>query len=105
MQELQGVSSMRELSHSFGAAAASSEGAVAGKMREFEIEMERLASKIEHLKAQNEVLSITLGESKNQCESLTVLIGEHAINLRSFDLLAMSFLQGSTSLTSSLSNW
>ena len=71
---------MRELSHSFAAAtaAASPEGAVAGKMREFEIEMERLASKIEHLKAQNEVLSIALGESKNQCENLTVLIGERA---------------------------
>ena len=80
MQELQGVSSMRELSHSFAAATASpgGGGAVAGKMREFEIEMERLASKIEHLKSQNEVLSITLGESKNQCESLTVLIGEGA---------------------------
>ena len=79
-QELQGVSSMRELSHSFASATAtdvaSPEGAVAGKMREFEIEMERLASKIEHLKAQNEALSIALGESKNQCESLTVLIGK-----------------------------
>ena len=80
MQELQGVSSMRELSHSFASATAadvaSPGGAVAGKMREFEIEMERLASKTEHLKAQNEVLSIALGESKNQCESLTVLIGK-----------------------------
>ena len=83
MQELQGVSSMRELSHSFAAATASPEGAVAGKMREFEIEMERLASKIEHLKAQNEVLGIALGESKNQCESLTVLIGERAQTLKS----------------------
>ena len=48
MQELQGVSSMRELSHSFASATAadvaSPEGAVAGKMREFEIEMERLAA-------------------------------------------------------------
>lgn len=88
MQELQGVSSMRELSHSFAAATASpgGGGAVAGKMREFEIEMERLASKIEHLKSQNEVLSITLGESKNQCESLTVLIGEGAQTRTSINL-------------------
>ena len=81
VQELHDVSSMRELTHSLAAAAAASpdgggSACVAGKMREFEIEMERLASKIEHLKAQNEVLGITLGESKSQCEGLTVLIGE-----------------------------
>jgi ribosomal protein L7/L12 len=46
-------------------------------MMEFEIEMERLASRIEHLKAQNEVLGLTLGESKDQCDNLTVLIGEN----------------------------
>lgn len=37
--------------------------------------MERLASRIEHLRAQNEVLNLTLAESKNTCDDLTVLIG------------------------------
>ena len=46
------------------------------KLQEFEIEMERLGSRIEHLKSQNEVLSLTLTESKNHCDNLTVLIGK-----------------------------
>jgi PDZ domain of MCC-2 bdg protein for Usher syndrome len=45
-------------------------------LKEFEIEMERLSSRIEHLKSQNEVLSLTLAESKNHCDNITVLIGE-----------------------------
>jgi hypothetical protein len=45
------------------------------KLKEFEIEMERLSSRIEHLKSQNEVLNLTLAESKNHCDNITVLIG------------------------------
>lgn len=44
-------------------------------MREFEIEMERLSSRMESLKAQNEVLNLTLAEAKNNSDNLTVLIG------------------------------
>ena len=50
------------------------------KLQEFEIEMERLGSRIEHLKSQNEVLSLTLTESKNHCDNLTVLIGKYESN-------------------------
>ena len=46
------------------------------KLKEFEIEMERLSSRIEHLKSQNEVLTLTLSESKNHCDNITVLIGQ-----------------------------
>ncbi len=73
------VSSMRELGHTFadsGNGSSNSSVMMLSKVKEFEIEMERLASRIEHLKAQNEVLSLALGESKNQCENLTVLIGK-----------------------------
>ena len=87
---------MRELTYSLAAASPDGGGAcagAAGKMREFEIEMERLASKIEHLKAQNEVLGITLGESKSQCEGLTVLIGERAtISTEAEKILAFDYL-------------
>ncbi len=38
--------------------------------------MERLSSRIEHLKSQNEVLNLTLSESKNHCDNITVLIGK-----------------------------
>ena len=48
---------------------------VESKLQEFEIEMERLSSRIEHLRSQNEVLNLSLEESKNQCNNLTVLIG------------------------------
>ena len=43
-------------------------------------EMERLSSRIEHLKSQNEVLTLTLTESKNHCDNLTVLIGKYESN-------------------------
>ena len=42
--------------------------------------MERLSSRIEHLKSQNEVLTLTLTESKNHCDNLTVLIGKYESN-------------------------
>ena len=50
------------------------------KLQEFEIEMERLSSRIEHLKSQNEVLNLTLTESKNHCDNLTVLVGKYESN-------------------------
>ena len=68
---MQENSSMQELAHSMLDA-----NVIHAKMKEFEIEMERLAAKMQHLKAQNEVLSLTLDESKNHCDNLTVLIGE-----------------------------
>ena len=101
VQDIQDKSSMQEFSHSFACrsfntiADKNSNGQdneghkknendkneshrrslVESKLQEFEIEMERLSSRIEHLRSQNEVLNLSLEESKNQCDNLTVLIG------------------------------
>ena len=101
VQDIQDKSSMQEFSHSFACRSFNSladknsngqdnEGhkknendkneshrrsLVESKLQEFEIEMERLSSRIEHLRSQNEVLNLSLEESKNQCDNLTVLIG------------------------------
>ena len=45
-------------------------------MQEFEIEMERLSSRMEHLKSQNEVLTLSLAESRAHSDRLTVLLGQ-----------------------------
>ena len=101
VQDIQDKSAMQEFSHSFaspifpsfnGEDCNDEEGgtgcgtndknamqrrtAVENKLQEFEIEMERLSSRIEHLRSQNDVLNLSLQESKNQCDNLTVLIGE-----------------------------
>ena len=46
------------------------------QMQEFEIEMERLSSRMEHLKSQNEVLVLSLAESRAHSDRLTVLLGQ-----------------------------
>ncbi|XP_061428554.1 colorectal mutant cancer protein-like [Lethenteron reissneri] len=50
------------------------------KLREFEVEMERLNSRIEHLKSQNDLLTITLEECKNNAERMSMLVGKHESN-------------------------
>ncbi|GFY75819.1 colorectal mutant cancer protein [Trichonephila inaurata madagascariensis] len=60
------------------------------KIREFEVEMERLNSRIEHLKSQNDLLSLTLEESKGQCDRLSVLIGKYESNNTALQL-ALSY--------------
>ncbi|KAK2150345.1 hypothetical protein LSH36_410g03030 [Paralvinella palmiformis] len=50
------------------------------RIREFEIEVERLQSKIDHLKSQNDLTCLSLGESKAHCDRLTVLIGKYESN-------------------------
>ncbi|XP_074661167.1 colorectal mutant cancer protein-like [Tubulanus polymorphus] len=50
------------------------------KVQEFEIETDRLNSKIDHFKSQNDLLSITLEESKAHCDRLTVLMGKYESN-------------------------
>ena len=47
----------------------------ANKCKEFEIEIEKITSHVEHLKSQNHVLTLTLEESKTSCDSLTELLG------------------------------
>ena len=55
-------------------------------MQEFEIEMERLCSRMEHLKSQNEVLALSLGESRAHSDHLTVLLGKYESNLVALNL-------------------
>ncbi|XP_077997044.1 colorectal mutant cancer protein-like isoform X2 [Glandiceps talaboti] len=51
-----------------------------GRIREFEVEMERLNSKIENLKSQNDLLQLTLEESKANADRLTILVGKYESN-------------------------
>ncbi|XP_073914973.1 colorectal mutant cancer protein isoform X2 [Castor canadensis] len=50
------------------------------KIREFEVETERLNSRIEHLKSQNDLLTITLEECKNNAEKMSMLVGKYESN-------------------------
>ncbi|KAM3874329.1 colorectal mutant cancer protein [Diretmus argenteus] len=50
------------------------------KIREFEVETERLNSRIEHLKSQNDLLTITLGECKGNAERMSMLVGKYESN-------------------------
>ena len=52
----------------------------ANKVRELELEVERLSSRAEHLRAQNDVLSLTLTESRATAEKLAVLLGKYESN-------------------------
>ena len=51
-----------------------------GKINTFEIELERLQSKIDNVKCQNDLLNLALEESKAHCDRLTVLIGKYESN-------------------------
>ncbi|GFG35636.1 hypothetical protein Cfor_02558 [Coptotermes formosanus] len=58
--------------------------------RQYEVETERLTSRLEHTRAQNAVLALTLDESKTHCDRLSLLVGKYestAIALR----LALSY--------------
>ncbi|XP_069843752.1 colorectal mutant cancer protein-like isoform X1 [Dipodomys merriami] len=50
------------------------------KIREFEVETERLNSRIEHLKSQNDLLTITLEECKSNAEKMSMLVGKYESN-------------------------
>ncbi|XP_066965341.1 colorectal mutant cancer protein isoform X1 [Macrobrachium rosenbergii] len=50
------------------------------RLKEFEVEIERLHAKVDHLKAQNDVLAITLSESKAHCDRLSILMGKYESN-------------------------
>ena len=80
VQDIQDKSSMQEFRISGFPEQKRKSALLESKLQEFEIEMERLSSRIEHLKSQNEVLNLTLTESKNHCDNLTVLIGKYESN-------------------------
>ena len=58
------------------------------RLKEYEMEVERLNAKIDHLKAQNDVLSITLSESKSHCDHLSILMGKYESNSSALQLTA-----------------
>ena len=87
VQNLQESSSLQEISHSLYT---SGNPISEAKIREFEIEFERLNSKIEHLKSQNDLVTLTLEESKAHSDRLSVLIGKYESNNTALQL-AMNF--------------
>ncbi|GAB6027868.1 hypothetical protein CHUAL_002085 [Chamberlinius hualienensis] len=61
-----------------------------GVVREFELEMERMNSRLDHIKSQNDLLSLNLEESKSHCDRLSVLIGKYESNNTALQL-ALSY--------------
>ncbi len=55
-------------------------GAAAVQVQQLELEVERLSSRGQHLRAQNDVLSLTLFESRATAERLAVLLGKYEAN-------------------------
>ncbi|XP_072019869.1 colorectal mutant cancer protein-like isoform X2 [Amphiura filiformis] len=76
-QSLQDCSSMQEILQTLNSHGLS---IPESKAREFEVEMERLNSKIEHLKSQNDLLQLSLEESKSNADRLTMLVGKYESN-------------------------
>ena len=60
------------------------------RVKAFEVELERLQSKIDNLKSQNDLLTLTLDESKFHCDRLTVLMGKYESNFTAIQL-AMNY--------------
>ena len=87
VQNLQEGSNIQEISQNLSQ---SGNQVSDSKIRDFEVELERLTSKIDHLKSQNDLLTLTLEESKAHCDRLTVLIGKYESNNTALQL-AISF--------------
>uniref|UniRef100_A0A8C9SQM6 MCC regulator of WNT signaling pathway n=1 Tax=Scleropages formosus TaxID=113540 RepID=A0A8C9SQM6_SCLFO len=74
---LQDCSNIQEIFHTLHAhGSALSEN----QIREFEVETERLNSRIDHLKSQNDLLAITLEECKSNAERMSMLVGKYESN-------------------------
>lgn len=95
VQHMQEESNTQEICH---ALCSSGSHVSENKIREFEVETERLNSKIEHLKSQNDLLSLTLEESKTQCDRLSVLIGKYESNNTALQL-ALSYSDQALEIT------
>ena len=50
------------------------------KLKEYELEIERLTSKLDHLQAQNNVVSLSLEESRSNAERMSMLVGKYESN-------------------------
>ena len=76
-QTLQSCSSMQEILQTLSSYGLS---IPEHKAREIEVDLERLTSKIEHLKCQNDLLQLSLEESKANADRLTMLVGKYESN-------------------------
>ena len=47
------------------------------QIHEYQIEVERLQTKLEHIRAQNNVIALSMEESKSNSEQLSLLIGQY----------------------------
>ena len=72
------------------AATAVATAAAAAMAAEFEVEVSRLRSRINHLRAQNTLLNVTLEESKCTCTRLAVLMGKYESNETALQLASGS---------------
>lgn len=50
------------------------------KLKEYELEIEKLTSKLDHLHAQNNVVSLSLEESRSNADRMSMLVGKYESN-------------------------
>lgn len=60
------------------------------KLKEYELEIEMLTSRFDHIQAQNNVISLSLEESRSNADRMSVLMGKHESNCTALQL-ALSF--------------
>ena len=51
------------------------------QIQEYQIEVEHLQTKLEHIRAQNNVIALSMEESKSNSEQLSLLIGKLCIRV------------------------
>jgi maltodextrin utilization protein YvdJ len=66
------------------------------QIHEYQIEVERLQTKLEHIRAQNNVVALSMEESKSNSEQLSLLIGENKMLSRSRLFERRAILEGNT---------
>ena len=60
------------------------------KLKEYELEIEMLTSRFDHIQAQNNVISLSLEESRNNADRMSVLVGKYESNCTALQL-ALTF--------------
>lgn len=60
------------------------------KLKEYELEIEMLTSRFDHIQAQNNVISLSLEESRSNADRMSVLMGKYESNCTALQL-ALSF--------------
>ena len=80
VQSLQDDSTVAEIEQAFHSPITGPGCIAEEKVREFEIETERLSSRLEHLRTQNDVLTLNLEDAKSHADRLTVLLGKYESN-------------------------